>query len=322
MSRALIIACQYKNFPKSQLFGCFNDANALITRLKKIDPFIKITYMRDDLHPLNPFFPDVRNIARELLNLSRCPEKKLYFHYSGHGTTTKDSNNDEKTILKTTNGSQISLLNGTNGDSCMVCYSGRNLVLMRDDDFYFYLWRLRADQTLLAFSDSCNSGTLFDLCYVNVGNYTSEFSTYDISGLLLEINNKCTIVDSYYPDKMNKMKGNILLISGTRDKDYAYEVYADNKPCGIFTYNLCKILDYGVKDMSLRTFYYLIISSINWNQQIPVLTFSQNLNIDNYKMSLLEYKPEKNAPKQPLQVSKVGRAFIAAKANIRKQYKK
>jgi hypothetical protein len=39
-------------------------------------------------------------------------------------------------------------------------------------------------------------------------------------------------------------------------------------------------------------------------------------------MSLLEYKPEKNAPKNQLQVTKVGRAFIAAKANIRKHYKK
>jgi hypothetical protein len=322
MSRALIIACQYKKFPKSQLFGCFNDAEAFIARLKKIDPFIKITYMRDDLHERNLLFPNVQNITRELLNLTRCSETKLYFHYSGHGTQTKDSNNDEKTILTTTNGNQISILNGVNGDSCMVCYSGRNLVLLRDDDFYFYLSRLRPEQTLIAFSDSCNSGTLFDLCYVNVGNYTSEFSTYDISGLLLEINTKCTIVNSFYPDKVNKTKANILLISGTRDKDSAYEVYADRKPCGIFTYNLCKILDYGVKDMSLRTFYYLLMSSINWNQQIPVLTFSQNLNIDNYKMSLLEYKPEKNAPKKPLQVTKVGRAFIAAKANIRKHYKK
>ena len=36
MSRALIIACQYKKFPKNELFGCFNDAEAFIMRLKKI----------------------------------------------------------------------------------------------------------------------------------------------------------------------------------------------------------------------------------------------------------------------------------------------
>jgi len=322
MSRALIIACQYKKFKENRLFGCFNDADAFIIRLKKIDPFIKITYMRDDLVEKNILFPNIQNITRELLKLSKYPEKKLYFHYSGHGTRIIDNNNDEINILETLNGSQINKLNGINGDSCIVCYNKNNLILLKDDDLYFYFSYLRADQTLIAFSDSCNSGTLFDLCYVNIGNYTEKFISSDISGLLLDINNKCTIVNSYYPNKVNKIKANILLISGTRDKDSSYEVYINNKPCGIFTYNLCKILDYGVNNMSLRTFYYLLISSINWDQQIPVLTFSQNLNIDNYQLSLLEYKPNKNAPQKLLQITKFGKAYFIGKANIRKYYKK
>ena len=320
MSRALIISCQYASFPKNQLFGCFNDSDAFISRLKKIDPLMKITLMRDDLKNTDLLFPNVQNIGRELLNLSRCSETKLYFHYSGHGTTTTDFNKDETTYLKTTNGNQISILNGANGDSCMVCYYGKNLVLMRDDDFYYYLSFLRANQTLIAFSDSCNSGTLFDLCYLNIGNYTGTFTPTDISGLLLQIDNKCSCIKSYYPDKVNKARANILLISGTRDKDYSYEVSIDKKACGLFTFNLCKLLDYGVKDMSLKTFYYLLIACINWNKQIPVLTFSQNLNMDNYKMSMFEYKPEKNTPKPIMKVSVVGRAMIIAQSNKRKYY--
>jgi len=322
MSRALVISCQYASFPKNQLFGCFNDSDAFISRLKKIDPLMKITLMRDDLADTHPLFPNVQNIGRELFNLSKCSETKLYFHYSGHGTTTPDINKDEKKYLTTTNGNQISILNGANGDSCMVCYYGKNLVLLRDDDFYYYLSFLRANQTLIAFSDSCNSGTLFDLCYLNVGNYTGTFTPTDISGLLLQIDNKCSCIKSYYPDKVNKARANILLISGTRDKDYSYEVSIDKKACGLFTFNLCKLLDYGVKDMSLKTFYYLLIACINWNKQIPVLTFSQNLNMDNYKMSMFEYKPEKNTPKPIMKVSVVGRAFIIAQSNNRKYYKK
>ena len=318
MSRALIIACQYKKNPKFELFGCFNDADAFITRLKKIDPYIKITYMRDNLPEKNYLFPNVQNITREIFNLSKYPEKNIYFHYSGHGTTIVDNNNDENTILKTPNGNKISELNGINGDSCMVCYSGENIALIKDDDFYFLLSRLRADQTLLAFSDSCNSGTLFDLCNINVGNYTEQFLTDDISKLLLDINNKCTIINSFYPNK-TKIKANILLISGTRDKDLAYEVSINKNPCGIFTHNLCKILDYGVKNMSLRTFYYLLMSSININHQIPVLTFSQNLNIDNYKMSLLEYK---NLTLPLLRLTPVSKAYFIEKGNIRRHYKK
>ena len=323
MSRALVISCQYASFPSNQLFGCFNDADAFISRLKKIDPLIKITLMRDDLNATHKLFPNVQNIGRELLNLSRCSETKLYFHYSGHGTTTADFNKDETTYLQTTNGNQISILNGANGDSCMVCYYNKNLVLMRDDDFYYYLSFLRANQTLFAFSDSCNSGTLFDLCYLNVGNYTNNFSTSDISKLILDVNNKCSCIQSYYPDKVNKTHANILLISGTRDKDYSYEVSIDKKACGLFTYNLCRVLDYGVKNMSLKTFYYLLIACINWNKQIPVLTFSQNLNIDNYKMSMFEYKPDKNTPKPIINISVAGRAYIMmAQSNKKKCYKK
>lgn len=317
MSRALIIACQYKKFPKNELFGCFNDAEAFIIRLKKIDPYIKITYMNDNLPEKNILFPNVQNITRELFNLSKYPEKNIYFHYSGHGTTIVDDNNDENTILKTSNGNKISELNGINRDSCMVCYSNGNISLIKDDDFYFLLSHLRANQTLLAFSDSCNSGTLFDLCNINVGNYTEQFLSNDISKLLLDINNKCTIINSYYPNK-TKIKANIFLISGTRDKDSAYEVYVNKNHCGIFTHNLCKILDYGVKNMTLRTFYYLLMASININQQIPVLTFSQNLNIDNYKLSLLEYQ---NTTITPLRLTKFGRLYFIGKTNIRKHYK-
>lgn len=321
MSRALVISCQYKNYPKSQLFGCYNDADAFIQRLKKIDPNVKITLMRDDLKINDPLFPDVKNIIRELISLSRYPENNLYFHYSGHGTTIRDINKDESTILQTTNGKEVSLYNGVNGDSCIVCYSGRNLVLFRDDDFYSCLSVLRSNQTMFAFSDSCNSGTIFDLCHVNIGKYEGEFSTYDISGLLLELN-KCSMISSYYPEKLNKTRANVILISGTRDKDFAYEVYADRKPCGLFTYNLCRILDYGVRNMTLRQFYYLIISAINWDQQVPVLTFSKNLNVDEYKMDSLAYKPIKDFSKNRLVFTNVGKAFIAAQSNKRKYYKK
>jgi hypothetical protein len=61
------------------------------------------------------------------------------------------------------------------------------------------------------------------------------------------------------------------------------------------------------------------MSSINNNQQIPVLTFSQNLNIDNYKMSLLEYK---NLTPPLLRLTPVSRAYFIGKGNIRRHYKK
>lgn len=289
MSRALIIACEYRNFPNARLYGCYNDAESIMTKLKLIDPKIKITYMRDNLASNNPLFPTKMNILRELRNLSLMPEKLLFFHYSGHGTTIMDTNNDEKTLLNTTFGKDVAKLNGLNGDSCMVIYeSWTKLSLLIDDDIYAMLSYLRDDQLLFGFSDSCNSGTLFDLCYVHVGDYVSEFTTYDISGLMPQLN-RCSLTSAAYPEKVNKTKANVVFISGSRDKQYSNEVYFNRQPCGLFTYNLCRVLDYGVENMTLRQFYFLLMASINYKEQIPVLSVSQNYDLDKNLMTNFKY---------------------------------
>ena len=302
MSRALIINCNYSKLPQYQLFGCINDGINIINRLKKIDPLIQITHMRDDLDFNNPLFPDKLNIIRELNTLITCSERKLYFYYSGHGTSIYDINNDEIDILKTKFGAHIAKLNGSGKDSCMVCYSDNKLELLIDDDFFNILKNLQSNKTLFAFADSCNSGTLFDLCYINVGNYTSSFkNSSDIKSLLKQLN-KCTITSSNYPSKLNKIKGTIILFSGTRDPKYSFEVTLDNQACGLFTYNLCKIIDNGINNMSLKTLYLLLIASINNNQQIPVLTTSLNLDLTRYLVNMLNYR---NKPSNLKKISKV-----------------
>jgi hypothetical protein len=289
MSRALIINCNYSKLPQYQLFGCINDGINIINRLKKIDPLIQITHMRDDLDFNDPLFPDKLNIIRELNTLITCSERKLYFYYSGHGTSIYDINNDEIDILKTKFGAHIAKLNGSGKDSCMVCYSDKKLELLIDDDFFNILKNLQSNKTLFAFADSCNSGTLFDLCYINVGNYTTSFNnSNDVKSLLKQVN-KCTITSSNYPSRINKIKGNIILISGTRDSKYSYEVTLDNQPCGLFTYHLCKLIDHGINNISLKTLYLLLIASINNNQQIPVLTTSMNLNLTKFLVNVFNY---------------------------------
>jgi hypothetical protein len=296
MSRALIINCDYSKMPQYRLYGCINDGNNIIDRLKKIDPLIQITHMRDDLDFNNPLFPDKLNIINQLNTFITCSEKKLYFHYSGHGTSIYDIDNDEIELLKTKLSLNIAKLNGSGKDSCIVCYNNKKIDLLIDDDFFNILKNLQSDKTLVGFSDSCNSGTLFDLCYINVGNYTSSFkNSSDIKSLLKQLN-KCTLTSSNYPSKINKIKGTIILFSGTRDSKYSYEVNLNNQPCGLFTYHLCKIIDYGINNMSLRTLYLLLIASINNNQQIPVLTTSTNLNLTKYLVNMLSYKNTPNKP--------------------------
>lgn len=290
MSRALIITNEYSKIPQYRLYGCINDGLNIITRLRKIDPSIKIVHMRDDLALSHPLFPSKTNILREMNTLISSPEKTLFLHYSGHGTSIADVNSDELEILKSNFGSDVSKLGGMGRDSCIVCYENNKIGLLVDDDIYNVLKNLDTSKVLFGFADSCNSGTLFDLGYVNVGDYKTPFTTTNVKQLITQIN-KCSIASSFYSSKVNKIKGNIILFSGTRDSKYSYEVYMNKQPCGLFTYNLCRLLDYGVSSLSLKDFYFLLIASINYLEQIPVLSFSNNLDLTSFKMGNFRYKP-------------------------------
>ena len=290
MSRALIITNEYSKIPQYRLFGCLNDGLNIISRLKKIEPTIQIIHMRDDLAFNHPLFPSKTNILRELNTLITSREKKLFFHYSGHGTSITDVNSDELEILKSNFGGDVSKLNGMGRDSCIVCYENNKIGLLVDDDIYTILKKLDSSKVLYGFSDSCNSGTLFDLGYVNVGDYKTPFKTTDLKTLLTQINS-CSIGSSFYSSKVNQIKGNVIFFSGTRDSKYAYEVYKDKKECGLFTHNLCRLLDYDISKLTIKDFYFLLISSINVLEQIPVLSFSNNLSLTNFRMVDLIYKP-------------------------------
>lgn len=289
MSIALIISCEYSKFPAYRLYGCFNDAERIITRFKKIDPNINIIFMRDDLDYSNPLFPDKKNIIRQLLNLSTSGKPLLFFHYSGHGTQIRDTNNDESRILQGPSGFSVAQLNGLSGDSCIVCYNNKQLDVLVDDDIYSCLVQLKPNQVLYGFADSCNSGTLFDLCYLKVGRITKPFTTDNLSVLSKQLNN-CTMVSSYYPTKVNKTLANVIFVSGSRDKQYSYELTDASGSYGLFTYNLCRVLDFGVQFLSFKQFYYLLIAAMNLSEQVPVLSFSRNFDIDKNMMSTFQYK--------------------------------
>ena len=289
MSRALVISNQYTQFSSARLYGCYNDANDFITRLRKIDPKMNITIMRDNLKTTHTLYPTKKNILREINNLCRSKETKLFFYYSGHGTSIRDYNQDEQTILFQPNGTQIVAIQGLLQDSCLVSNDINYLNIVTDDEISSILRGLKSQKTLYGFLDCCNSGTGFDLAFINLGVYTSKFTNNTIPKLTDEINTNCSIISSNYPDKINNIPAKVILISGTRDKDYSYEGQINNKVGGFFTYVLCNLLDYGVKNMSLKLFYFYLMALLNIPNQIPVLTLSKNLNLDQTLMNDLNF---------------------------------
>lgn len=301
MSRALIISNQYNQFPSARLYGCYNDANNFIIRIRNIYPNIRIVHMKDNYRTTDPLYPTKKNILREMINLFKSPENKLFFYYSGHGCYYPDYNNDEKTINFNSIGRQITSIESVLQDSCIVTNDIKYCDIILDDEISGLLPLLRSTQTLYAFMDSCNSGTGFDLCYVNLGTYNNDFKNNSIPLLQNEIKTNCSMLSSNYPDKINSVNGNVILFSGTRDKDYSYEGYSNGTTFGYFTNSLCWLLDYGIENMSIKDFYYYLIAIINIQMpssvlknfnlpaQIPVITTSRNINLDTIKMIDFKY---------------------------------
>ena len=112
------------------------------------------------------------------------PLDRLVFYYSGHGSTTRDNNNDE--------------VDGR--DECLVFRNG-NVV---DDEVASIINTNNKCKKVTLIADCCHSGTIFDIPSTNP---------------------------------------NITTFSAAKDNQYAAQVTAERKECGIFTYYLWKLYD-------------------------------------------------------------------------------
>ena len=285
MARALVVSCQYGNFEDLRLNGCFYDSERFVNQLKKMDPNMKIVIMRDDYPKSSGLFPTSDNIKRKLNELCTSKSEKLFFYYSGHGSYKDDENNDE---MQQGRNSYINFMRNSLGkDSCLVSNEIKEVGLVSDDDLNLELRSLKSNQTLYSFMDCCHSGSILDLYCTAVGDYTKKFNYKTPRELIREGKRKCKINKSFYKSKSEEIKGTVILISGTRDKDYSYESNIGGQPQGHFTTALVKALDLGFYKKSLRVFYSSLIVLIDDKDQIPVLSMSKNLNLRRTKISNL-----------------------------------
>ena len=304
-SLALIISNEYKNIPSIKLNGCHNDADNFINSIKKINPKTSFIIMRDTLPQTSLLFPSKKNIINQLKNFCSSPEIVSFLYYSGHGSSVKDLNGDESNEI-IGNGSiqrdSTNSLNSTFNDSCIVTNEGSMYDFLIDDDINTYFKKIASNKRVYAFFDSCNSGTIIDLYsmfYINPKN-NFNFISKTIPQLLVEMNNntnKTEILSTYYPKKTNEIKGNVILLSGTRDNTCSYEGNNLDIISGNFTSRLCWLLNNGIGKMSLNDFYLSIVGLLNNPEQIPVITCSKFISIKKTTMSDFDNGLEiKNTP--------------------------
>lgn len=187
---ALCIGINYRG-TSAELRGCIADANNIATLLRSSYGYTDITMLTDDTATK----PTKQNILRAVQALIDSPTEVKTLSYSGHGSNLIDRGREEK----------------DGRDETWVSLDFLNIV---DDELFSILSRLKSNHRLYIVSDSCHSGTVFDLPYC-----------MDTKTLLRE-NTKQLVCP------------NIYCISGCLDTQYSYDAIINGKASGAMTWSL------------------------------------------------------------------------------------
>jgi len=178
----------------SELKGCINDVISTEKFFKRKFPNLQSSFLTD--HTVKK--PTKENILAEfkMLLIKAKPLDTIILHYSGHGTNTKDINNDES----------------DNNDECIVPV---DLNIITDDELNnLVVANLKPNVFLFCLFDSCFSGTVLDLKY-----------TYISSLNPIQKNN-----DKPQP------RGKVIMISGCRDDQTSADTFINNNFSGAMTW--------------------------------------------------------------------------------------
>ena len=200
VNKALLVGINYINTPYA-LNGCINDTILVKERLMNDLHFKEenIIVLRDDKPDQMPTFGNILQKMSNLINSSN-ENDNLYFHFSGHGTYVKDTNNDEK-----------------DGKDEVFVPSNYNQGLISDDLLFSLVSKTKC-KTLLVF-DCCHSGSICDLPY-----------RYDCVNNELRLNiRNCRALDK-----------DITMISGSRDEQSSLDYFSreENRYQGLLTVKL------------------------------------------------------------------------------------
>lgn len=240
--RALVIGINY-NGTANQLSGCIDDAhNVKAMLLKRGYLESNIVLLTDD----TPILPTRQNILKEFLNMVLSGAKQLYFHYSGHGASVRDTDGDEQDGM----------------DETLVpldyCTTGAMIV---DDELKGVLKCLDETQSLFCVLDCCHSGTGIDL----------RFNVFEKAGkqfVLVEDKNE------------SATRGNCVCLSGCQDSQTSADTFEEGQAQGAMSYGFLK----AISDPKVKT-YTDLLSSIRGilrqknYAQLPAMSFGKAVNL-------------------------------------------
>lgn len=223
VKRALLIGINYTN-TSSQLNGCINDVYNIRNFITKYCDYslenIKVLTDKD----ISPTRANIISHVQWLI--SNClPGDTLLFHYSGHGSFTRDSSGDES----------------DGKDEVLVPLDYQTAGMLSDDWLFSNLvQKIPKGVNLWAFVDACHSGTMIDLKY-NYKSLCALKSGRVTSGMEYKSelwNNRF----SFSLEKTPDVQGNVCLFSGALDRETAADDFINNAAQGAFTHCLLETL--------------------------------------------------------------------------------
>jgi hypothetical protein len=202
--RALVIGIDYVG-QDAELTGCVRDADDTAAFLADHDYQVVRLVDRGNDDVMRQ--PTRRIILRELMALVSSPARKLYLHYSGHGTHIHDSGTDER----------------DDRDEALCPVDMNDAGYITDDAIRGVLASLRKNQTLSCVLDCCHSGSGMDLRHKLFDRGETDFQ--------------------YFTDNhAQPTPGQVLMLSGCRDDQYSEEVTIEGEFRGVMTTAILEFL--------------------------------------------------------------------------------
>lgn len=221
MKRALLCGLNYIG-SDSELNGCINDVTNVNKFLKGCGYQENDIKILTDLTETKPTRSNIENAIAWLVKDAKSGDT-LFFHYSGHGTTVKDTSNDES----------------DGKDSVLVPLDYEKMGPITDDWLYSNLTIILPEGvTLWVLMDCCHSGTMLDLEFNiqcksvpllngKVGPKPSKVLGYNSS----EWSNKFAFVK----ENSKSTAADVFMFSGCWDNDTSADATIKNQSQGAFT---------------------------------------------------------------------------------------
>lgn len=239
--QALLVGINYTG-TFSALNGCIND----VQNIKKY--LLQRGYSEENITVLTDetaMKPTRVNILTQLLKLILCDAKKLFFHYSGHGSYVRDEDGDEP--------------DGKDECLCPIDYEDAGMIL--DDELRGILQCLNEGKKLTVLLDCCHSGSGCDLSY----------NMCERAGRYLMVKTR----------KQRKTRGDCVMISGCRDNQTSADAYIEGNYQGALTNSFLDLVSGNAVSLSYEELVLQLRLKLKNEEysQIPCLSSGKKLQL-------------------------------------------